>query len=255
MTQQSRVAVVTGGGTGIGRAAALALAGKGFHVLVSGRRPGPLEEVRAAIDDIADAPRAAVCVGDVAAPEHCQELVDRAVEEFGRLDALITAAAICENADVADVTAADWDRTLTINLRGSALCASAAARQMRAQKGGGRIVLVASINGVTSEPESAQYSASKAGIISLARSLAVDLARDHIAANAVAPGWIHTEMTEGWLRDATEDQLERLNPVGRLGKAEEVADVLAYLAADAPLFLTGATLLVDGGQTAVAPLP
>lgn len=251
----TRVAVVTGGGTGIGRAGAVALARKGFHVLVSGRRAEMLQETRAEIAEDATAPSSAAFAGDVASPDYCQELVDRAVQEFGRLDALVTAAAICENADVTAVTAEDWDRTLTVNLRGSALCAAAAARRMRAQGDGGRIVLIASINGVTSEPESAQYSASKAGIMSLARSLAVDLARDRIAANAVGPGWIHTAMTDGWLKDASADQLERLNPVGRLGTPEEIASVIAYLADEAPLFLTGATLLVDGAQTAAAPLP
>lgn len=248
-----RSAVITGGGTGIGRAAALALAQDGFAVLLAGRRPEPLDEVRREVT--AAGGRAATFAGDVADPGYCDALPARAVEHFGRLDALVTAGAICENGPVTDVTADDWDRTLTVNLRGSALCAAAAARQMRAQGGGGRIVLIASINGVTSEPESAQYSASKAGIMSLARSLAVDLAADQIAANAVAPGWVHTEMTDGWLADATDAQKQRLNPVGRLGQPDEVASVIAYLAGAAPLFLTGATILVDGGQTAVAPLP
>lgn len=250
----SKAVVVTGGGTGIGRAAALTLASQGFHVLVSGRRADVLREVCDEIERLG-APRAAAWAADVGEPADCQAVIDRTVAEFGRIDALVTAAAICENAGVTEVTAEDWDRTLAVNLRGSALCAAAAARRMREQGEGGRIVLIASINGVTSEPDSAQYSASKAGIISLARSLAVDLARDRIAANAVAPGWIHTAMTDGWLRDATPEQLERLNPVGRLGGAEEVAGVIAYLAGSAPLFLTGATVLVDGGQTAVAPLP
>jgi 3-oxoacyl-[acyl-carrier protein] reductase len=248
-----RVAIVTGGGSGIGRAAALALARAGFAVLVSGRRPDPLDETCSEISEAGG--RAAAFAGDVADPGYCAELPVHAVAQFGRLDALVTAGAICENAPVTEVTADDWDRTLTVNLRGSALCAAAAARQMRAQGSEGRIVLIASINGVTSEPESAQYSASKAGVMSLARSLAVDLAADRIAANAVAPGWVHTAMTDGWLADATDAQKQRLNPVGRLGRPEEIASVISYLAVDAPLFLTGATILVDGGQTAAAPLP
>jgi 3-oxoacyl-[acyl-carrier protein] reductase len=91
--------------------------------------------------------------------------------------------------------------------------------------------------------------------MSLARSLAVDLARDQIAANVVAPGWVHTAMTDVWLAEATPEQVTRLNPLGRLGRPEEIANVITYLAGDAPLFLTGATMFVDGGQTAVAPLP
>jgi 3-oxoacyl-[acyl-carrier protein] reductase len=251
--EDGRVAVVTGGGTGIGRAAALDLARAGFAVLVSGRRPEMLDEVCQGIT--AAGGRASALAGDVADPRYCDALSTAAVRQFGRVDALVTAAAICESAEVTEVSADDWDRTLTINLRGSALCARAVARAMRNQGDGGRIVLIASINGVTSEPESAPYSASKAGIISLARSLAVDLARDRIAANAVAPGWVHTAMTDGWLAAATPEQVERLNPVGRLGLPEEIASVITYLAADAPLFLTGTTVLVDGGQTAVAPLP
>ncbi len=248
-----RAAIITGGGSGIGRAAAVALARAGFAVLVGGRRPEPLEETCREVAALGG--RAAALPGDVADPDYCAQLTARAVEHFGRLDALVTAGAICENGPVTEVTAEEWDQTLTVNLRGSALCAAAAARQMQAQGDGGRIVLIASINGVTSEPESAQYSASKAGIMSLARSLAVDLAADRIAANAVAPGWVHTDMTDGWLADATDAQKQRLNPVGRLGQPEEIASVITYLAGDAPLFLTGATILVDGGQTAVAPLP
>ncbi len=249
----ARVAVVTGGGSGIGRAAALALARSGFAVLVAGRRPEPLDGTCREI--AATGGRAAALPGDVADPAYCEELSAQAVRHFGRLDALVTAGAICENGPVTELTATDWDRTLLVNLRGTALCAAAAARQMRSQGGEGRIVLIASINGVTSEPESAHYSASKAGVMSLARSLAVELAGDRIAANAVAPGWVDTAMTADWLAGASDAQKQRLNPTGRAGRPEEIASVVGYLAADAPLFLTGATIIVDGGQTAVAPMP
>ena len=124
-----------------------------------------------------------------------------------------------------------------------------------AANGGGRIVLISSLNGKVSEPESSHYSAAKAALISLARSMAQDLAASGITANAVAPGWVRTPMTEEYLETTTPDQLARLNPLARVGEAEEIASLIRYLAVEAPPFLTGATLFIDGGQTAIAPMP
>ena len=250
----NRVAVVTGAGSGIGRATAVALAQRGFALLLAGRRPEALDETRK--HALADTPGARLETRptDVAKPAECAALIADAVERLGAVDVLVTAAATYEPKHIADMTAEDWDATLDIALRGSVLCAAAAARRMR-DAGGGRIVLISSINGAVSEPESAHYSAAKAAIMSVAKSMAVDLAGDGIAVNAVAPGWTHTPMVEEFVQSATEEDLRRINPMARLGRPEEIAGLIAYLATDAPDFLTGSTLFIDGGQTAVAPLP
>ncbi len=254
MHTRDAVAVVTGGGTGIGKACGLALALAGLDVMLAGRRPDLLEAARSEIETAAPCRTVVGRVTDVAVPDECEALISDAVDRFGRVDVIVNAAAICEPMHALELDAENWDRTLDINLRGSALCSIAAARQMREQ-GGGRIVLFASINGAISEPESAHYSASKAAISSLARSLAVDLAADQIAVNAIAPGWVRTPMTEGFFEGAAPDAVSRLNPLGRMADASEIAGVIVYLATDAPTFLTGSTLFVDGGQTAAAVLP
>jgi NAD(P)-dependent dehydrogenase (short-subunit alcohol dehydrogenase family) len=121
--------------------------------------------------------------------------------------------------------------------------------------GGGRVVLISSINSPLSEPESAHYSAAKAAVSSLARSMAVDLSAHGIQVNAIAPGWVHTAMVDDFVRNASPESLQRLNILGRVGQADEIANAIEYLTVDAPTYLTGTTLFVDGGQTAMAPLP
>jgi NAD(P)-dependent dehydrogenase (short-subunit alcohol dehydrogenase family) len=159
-----------------------------------------------------------------------------------------------EPASFLDITAENWDATLDVVLRGSVLPAVAAARWMK-DHDGGRMVLVSSINGVVSEPESAAYSAAKAGIISVVRSIAMDLSDDGVTANAIIPGWVHTAMTAEFLETATHESLKRLNMLGRVATPEEIANFAAYLLTDAPPYLTGASLTIDGGQTALAPMP
>ena len=250
---QGRTAVVTGGGTGIGKAVAVGLARAGYDVLIAGRRTETLarsaQDIRGAASGVSVFTHAC----DLGVPQHCQELIDVATDEMSAIAVVVNAASICEPVHARDLEAERWDASFDVNLRGSALVSAAAARHMRT-KGGGRIVLFSSINGAISEPSSAAYSATKAGISSLARSMAVDLAQDGIAVNAVAPGWIHTTMTADFLAQADDDDLRRLNPLGRLGRPEEIASVVVYLAA-APDFLTGTTIYVDGGQTAAAVMP
>ncbi len=251
---EQRVAVVTGAGTGMGRATAKSLAAAGFAVLIAGRRQEMLDETRAEI--LAAVPDAVVetRATDVGRPEECDALVADAIERFGGVDVVVTAAASFEPAHTVDMTAAAWDSCMNVVLRGSVLVAVAAARHMKAV-GSGRIILISSINGAVSEPETAHYSAAKAAIISVAKSMAVDLSEHNIAVNAVAPGWVDTPMIAEFVEEATPADLARINPLARLGRPEELAGVITYLATDAPLFLTGSTLFVDGGQTAVAPMP
>lgn len=251
---ERRCAVVTGGGTGIGLASAHALAGAGMDVLIAGRRGEVLEraavEIRAAGHDV----RVATTVADVARPADCDALVAAALAELGRVDVLVNAAAVYEPVAFLDLTAAAWDATMDVDLRGTVLTSVAAARWM-ATNGGGRIVLVSSVNGHASVPAASHYSAAKAALHSLARSMAQELSPSGIAVNAVAPGWVRTPMTEAYLATTTPERLARLNPLARVGEADEIASLIRYLAVEAPPFLTGATLVVDGGQTAIAPMP
>ncbi len=250
-----RVAIVTGAGSGMGAASAESLAAAGFDLMLAGRRVEPLEAVRDRIGAAGLDSRVEIRSTDVAVPEECDALVEETVERLGRVDAAVTAAATFEPVHTFEMDAAAWDVCLDILLRGSLLVGVAAARQMRDQGDGGRIILFSSVNGTGSEPETAHYSAAKAAIISLARSMAVDFAKDHISVNAISPGWVDTPMIADFVAEATEEDFARVNPLARLGRPEEIASVVTYLAAEAPEFLTGSTLAVDGGQTAIAPVP
>jgi NAD(P)-dependent dehydrogenase (short-subunit alcohol dehydrogenase family) len=249
-----RSAVITGGGTGIGLATALRLHGAGFALSIVGRRREVLD---AAVQTIAQqSGEAAVFadVADVADPDAAARVVDQHVERTGGIDTLVAAAGAYELREIREITPAAWDATADVHVRAAVLGAAAAARHM-VRAGRGRIVLLSSVNGLHSEPGSVAYSAAKAAIISVARSLAVDLAGSGVTANAVAPGWVTTPMTQDYLAMSTPEALRRVNPLGRAGTADEIANVISYLVLDAPEFLTGATIVVDGGQTAMAPLP
>jgi meso-butanediol dehydrogenase/(S,S)-butanediol dehydrogenase/diacetyl reductase len=249
-----KVAVVTGGGTGMGLACATELAGRGFAVQICGRREDVLQRAAESIVERVPAATVVARPADIADPRACEALIASAIDELGGVHALVTCAAMYEPVSFLDITAENWDATLNVVLRGSVLPAVAASRWM-AGNGGGRIVLISSINGVVSEPDSAAYSAAKAAIISVARSIAMDLSDAGVTANAIISGWVHTAMTAEFLQTATRDSLKRLNMLGRVATPEELAGFVSYLLTDAPAYLTGAALTVDGGQTALAPMP
>ncbi len=240
-------ALVTGGGTGIGRATAIELARRGARVMVCGRRREPLEGVAAEIG-------CELVVADLGEADGPAAAVSACVEALGSIDVLVNNASIVRATPLAESSPGEWREVIDVCLRGAALCTTAAVPSMKAA-GGGRVVNVASINAAVSEPESAAYSAAKAGIVSLTRSSAVDLAADGIRANCVGPGWVRAPMSEPFLAETTPESLRRLNPLGRVGMPEEIAEVIAFLALESPDYLTGQTIYVDGGQTAAAPLP
>ncbi len=244
--------MVTGGSSGIGLATALALAHAGVHITIVGRRRDALHSAAAAIG--AAGVTVETHVADMGDPEAPSQVVNTHVERFGGIDAFVAGAGAWESMSLLDMTATTWDATLRVHLRGAVLGAGAAARHM-ITAGHGRLVLVSSVNGYQSEPDTSAYSAAKTAVISVVRSLAVELAATGVTANAVAPGWISTPMTEGDLAAATPEQLRRLNPQARFGRPDEIAEVIRWLVIDAPDFLTGSTITVDGGQTAQAPLP
>lgn len=250
MTRSDRpAAIVTGAGSGIGLASARSLAAAGYDLVINGRRKNLLEEAAAAI--VAAVPGAAVEIvgGSVAEPGDVEAIFARAADAYGRLDAVVSAAAALHVANFKDLTLADWDEMNATVLRGAAMIAMAATKSFLATRTRGRIVFISSISARVADPGLAHYCAAKAGVDALVRSLAVDLSADGIVANSVAPGWIHTPMIGEFVDSLQPGALAVMNPQARAADPDEVARIVRFLVAEAPDFLTGTTITVDGGQT------
>lgn len=250
---ERKSAIISGGGSGIGKAIGHALYDVGFGLTITGRRADVLEAAAAEIG-WPGGPEVVTHPADVGTAQSCDDIVQSHVQKFGGLSALVTAAAVYDTIPFLELDASSWDATVNVALRGAVLVAINAARHMKAA-GGGRIVLLSSINGFHSEPESAHYSAAKAAINSVVRSMAVDLAGTGVIANAIAPGWVYTPMTAEFIDQTTAEHMRRVNPLGRPGRPEEIANLARYLVTEAPEFLMGTTIYIDGGQTALAPMP
>jgi NAD(P)-dependent dehydrogenase (short-subunit alcohol dehydrogenase family) len=253
MDGRPQVALIVGGGTGIGYATAERLIRRDHAVALSGRRESVLTEAATRLRSLVPDAKVETIRADGGAQAEAQLMVDRTVELLGGLTVLVNCAGIYEPVHFLDLDEASWRRTMSTTLDAQLYPSVAAARAM-AEAGGGRIILISSINSPLSEPESTHYSAAKAAVSSLARSIAVDVADRGVLANAVAPGWVHTAMVDDFVQQASPESLKRLNILGRVGQPDEVANVIEYLAVDAPAYLTGTTVFVDGGQTAMAPL-
>ena len=239
-----KVALVTGAGRGIGKAIALAFARQGADVAVSDI-DGPAAE-SAAGEIRALGRRAIAAVGNVADPEESKRMIDQAVAELGRLDILVNNAGIRRDKLLLGMADADWDAVLAVNLKGVFNCTRAALRPMGKQRFG-RIINIASIVGITGNKGQANYAASKAGVIALTKSVAKEMASRNITANAIAPGFIETDMTET-LPDEYKAALLAQIPMGRMGRADEVANVAVFLASDLANYVTGHVIQVDGGM-------
>ena len=250
----SKAALIVGGGTGIGFATAVRLAERGYALVLAGRREAVLREATERLRQIVDAAVVTAAPGDGAVEAEARRMVLAAIDAYGRLDVCVNCAGIYEPVGFTDITEPSWRRTLSATLDAQLFVSVAATRHM-ADAGGGRVILVSSVSDRLSEADSSHYSAAKAAVSSLARSIAVDLADRGVTANAVAPGWIHTGMVDDFARKSSRESLLRVNLLGRMGRPDEVANVIEYLAVDAPEYLTGTTLFLDGGQTAMALLP
>lgn len=214
--RSDKSALITGGSSGLGLAVASRLVREGYSVTIVGRRADILDSAARAL---AAEGTAAVRtdVADVGTPDDPARVVDSHVSAFGGLTALVTAAAVYEPVAFLDSAPCTWDRAYRVGLRGTALTARAAAKHM-VDAGGGRIVLFSSINAVTSEPESSEYSAIKAGVTSLAKSMAIELGAAGVVTNAIAPGWCDTPMNQEFLATTTPAMLAKVNTLGRVGR-------------------------------------
>jgi 3-oxoacyl-[acyl-carrier protein] reductase len=245
-----KVALVTGGSKGIGYACAERLLADGYAVAICARNA---EEVEVAAGRLGDHGRVLGLRADVGSAGDCAGLVPAVTAHFGRIDALVNNAGVYSPVPFLDFTAEAWDATMAINVRGPVLLGGASARAMRDQGSGGRIVNIASTNGQMSEAEFAHYNASKAAIISLTKSMAVELAPLGILVNAVAPGWVLTPLSEPFVATLGDDALGRISPLRRVGTAAEVAGAVSFLCGPDAGYITGSTVNVDGGLIAMHP--
>jgi NAD(P)-dependent dehydrogenase (short-subunit alcohol dehydrogenase family) len=244
MRLQGKVALVTGAASGIGAATAKRFAREGALVVVNDAKAEGVEAVAAELR--AAGAKAVVAVGDVSKKADCERMVGEAVRTFGRLDILINNAGINRDAMAAKMTEEQWDAVLAVNLKGTFLCAQAALPGMR-ERAWGRVVNTSSIGSLGNIGQ-ANYAASKAGVIGLTKTLALEYARHGVTVNAVAPGPVMTAMLAG-VPDPIKEKIIAQVPVGRIAAPDEIASVHVFLASDEAAFITGQVIFVDGGMS------
>ena len=253
MRLQGKVAIVSGGGTGIGAAAARRFAQEGAHVVVTGRREGPIRSVAEEIGGVA-------VPGDAADPADVQQLIKVTLDSFGRLDIVIANAAVALGGTAGEVSDESWRRTLDVNVTAPLLLARTALPSLE-EHGNGAIVLVSSVSGLVSSSGSAAYVTSKTALLGLMRSLVVDYGAHGVRTNAVCPGWVVTPLGDesmdelaaarGISREAAYLLATAHVPLRRPASAEEIAACCLFLASDDASIVNGATLVADGGQMVV----
>jgi NAD(P)-dependent dehydrogenase (short-subunit alcohol dehydrogenase family) len=247
MRLAGKCAFITGGGSGIGAATATLFAAEGARVAILDRDLPRAEQIAAGIRESTADAAAFAC--DVADEAQVRDAVERAVGRFGPVDVLFTSAGTAFRRSVSDTEVADWDRLMEINLRGPFLCAKFSLEHFRPE--GGSIIHVSSVTGITGVRSRAAYSASKGALVALTRNMAMDLAPRNIRVNCVCPGFVRTAMAQPLLSDPVRhDRLVSMHPLGRLGEAEDVARAVLFLASDESSWITGTSLVVDGGFSA-----
>jgi len=245
MALSNRVTIVTGSGRGIGRAIALRLAEAGANVVVND--VGDIEPVEAVVKEIkAMGGQALPILADVSSASEVDRLVAETTSAYGRIDILVNNAGIARDQLLLRMTEEEWDRVLEVNLKSVFLCTRAVLKYMVKQRWG-RIISIASIVGIVGNPGQANYAAAKAGIIGFTRTIAKEVASRGITVNAIAPGFIDTEMTQR-LKEEWKEELKRRIPLGCLGSPRDVAEAVAFLAGEEAGYITGQVLGVDGGM-------
>ena len=244
MDFKDQVCLITGASRGIGAATAVYMAGKGATVIVN--YAGSQEKAEAVVSQITEAGGRAKAVRcDVSDLESCKAMIDDIVKEFGRIDILVNNAGITKDQLILKMSEADFDAVIATNLKGVFNTVSSVSKQMLRQKYG-RIVNLSSVSGVYGNPGQANYAASKAGVIGLTKSVAKELASRNITCNAIAPGFIETDMTRA-MTDAAKEAVLSNVPMKRAGKPEEVAAAIAFLASAEASYITGQVVEVSGG--------
>ena len=248
MRLENKVAVITGSSSGIGSAIALAFAEEGAAVAVDYRsHPGEAKEI---VDQVESSGGKAISVhADVSSPEDVKNLIQKAVEEFGRLDVMVNNAGTEEKIPFLETPLDVWNRIISVNLTGTWLGCQEAARQIVNQGGSGRIINVSSVHEDLPMPTNSPYCAAKGGLRMLMRTIAVELAPHNITVNNVAPGAVDTPMDAPLKEDANRMQkLLSEIPLRRMGRPAEVASLVVYLASDDAAYVTGSTFVIDGGM-------
>jgi 3-oxoacyl-[acyl-carrier protein] reductase len=241
---KGKVAIVTGASRGIGRSIALSLAAEGARIVAVDMVPEGVEALAAEIRAMAG--EAIAVQGNVTVAADAERMIDAAVAAFGRVDILVNNAGITRDALLLRMKDEDWDAVLSVNLKGAFLCSRAAAKVMSKQRYG-RIINIASIVGQMGNAGQANYCASKAGLMGLTKSNARELAKRNVTVNAVAPGFIATDMTEA-LPEKVKLELAAQIPMERLGSADDIANAVLFLAAERSAYITGQVLGVNGGM-------
>lgn len=247
MRLPNKVALVTGGAHGIGRAIAARFAAEGAKVAVCGLEPESLQETA---DLIAEKGGEALALeADVRHRREVDRMVDETIARWGRIDVLVNSAGVNRTAPFLDISEEDWDWHMDINLKGTFLVSQRVCREMVHRGTGGSVILMSSVNGLSAEADQAHYNASKGGINLLAMSMALELAPHGIRVNALCPGFIETRLTKPLIErpDAIADYLKTI-PMQRVGKPEDIAAAALFMASDEAAYMTGHCMVVDGGQ-------
>jgi meso-butanediol dehydrogenase/(S,S)-butanediol dehydrogenase/diacetyl reductase len=245
-----KTAIVTGAGSGIGRACAIAFAGEGARVALVGRRRDRLDEVARPLGD-----SALVLPADVSKSDEIKRVIEQTTKHFGGVNVLLNNAGVLHIGTVEQISEAQWDETFNINVRGLWLLSRAVLPAMR-KSGGGSIINMASVLGINGAANRASYAPSKGAVVLLTKCVAIDHGQENIRVNAICPSFVETDLTAAVIKRAADPKSVRaerirVHPIGRLGKPEDIAGLAVYLASDESSWVTGAVFPVDGGYLAV----
>jgi NAD(P)-dependent dehydrogenase (short-subunit alcohol dehydrogenase family) len=250
MRLKNKSAIITGGGTGIGKAAAILFAKEGAAVCLAGRTMKALRETADIIELNGGMVICAEC--DISKADQVQEMVNLTLGQFGKIDILYNNAAVTTGIgkDIVELSEDEWDHVMSINLKGYFLCSKYVIPHM-IKNNGGVIINCSSISGLVGQTKMGAYNAAKGGIEILTKCMALDFANYNIRVNALCPAWVESELNAGKFQDEKlKEEVLRLHPIGRIGKQEEIAYAVLYLASDESSWVTGTSLVIDGGYMA-----